>query len=138
MNILILEDSTPIRTLTRLSLKNTGHTILEAASAEEAFRRFDETDGQIDLLIADVTLPDRSGIDVAAELQSLLPNLRVVVTSGYPMGCWASEDAERFAELPSGSVITLQKPYPPSTLLNTVLRLLGMLPAARPQTAAAC
>ena len=126
MTILILEDESCIMDLTCRVLTPLGHTTLKAATAEEAFMRFEESDGAIDLLIADVTLPVSSGIRVALELRSLLPFLRIILTSGYPPDMWNEQDAAELSELPSDSVATLQKPWPSELLRQTVARFVGM------------
>jgi len=126
MTILILEDEPSIMTLTSMVLAPLGHTVLEASTAEEAFRQVADSDGRIDLLIGDVTLPGSSGIRVALELRSLLPYLRIILTSGYPPDMWNEQDAAEFSELPSDSVATLQKPFVPALLLQTVARFVGM------------
>jgi CheY-like chemotaxis protein len=126
MTILILEDEPCIKSLTRKVLTPIGHTVLEATTAEEAFRQFEESDGRIDLLIADVTLPVGSGIRVALELRSLLPYLRIIVTSGYPSNMWNEQDAAELSELPSDSVATLQKPFMPAVLIQIVDRFVGL------------
>ncbi|MGO9256638.1 MAG: response regulator [Bryobacteraceae bacterium] len=126
MTILILEDEPSVMNFTRAVLTPLGHTILEATTAEEAFRRFEETEGGIDLLIADATLPVSSGIRVALELRSLLPYLRIILTSGYPPYMWNEQDAAELLELPSDSVATLEKPWVPALLRQTVARFVGI------------
>ncbi len=123
--VLILEDEPAILDLIRRVLDSAGYAPLEAMTAREAFLRFEENDAQIDLLIADVVLPVSSGIRVALELRSLLPNLRIILTSGLPPSCWGEQDAAEFNELPSDSVVTLQKPFPPPLILEHVKRLVG-------------
>ena len=124
--VLVLEDDRSIMALIRLVVEHNGYTVLEATSAQEAFERFEENDAQVDLLIADVTLPVSSGIHVALELRSLLPYLKIIVTSGYPKSTWDEQDAAELDELPSDSVITLQKPFVPATLLDSIHRLIGL------------
>lgn len=130
--VLILEDNVSILALIRLVVEQNGYAVLEATSAQEAFERFEENDAQVDLLIADVTLPVSSGIRVALELRALLPNLRIVLTSGYPKGMWNDQDAAELDELSSDSVITLQKPFVPVALLDSVHRLIGLPLIATP------
>lgn len=122
----MLEDNPSIMGLIRLVLMPLGHTVLEATTAEEAFFRFEESDGGIDLLIADVTLPVSSGIRVALELRSLLPYLRIILTSGYPPSMWDEQDAAELSELPSDSIATIQKPFEPSQLQQAVAHFIGM------------
>jgi len=130
--ILVLEDDPSIMALIRLVVGQKAYNILEATTAGEAFERFEENDARVDLLIADVTLPESSGIRVALELQSLLPYLKVIIMSGYPSAMWNDQDSAELQELPSDSVITLQKPFVPATLLNSVHRFLGLTNSVAP------
>jgi CheY-like chemotaxis protein len=124
VNILILEDEPYVMALTRSVLKTLGQQILEASTADEAIQRFQETDGIVHLLIADVTLRVSSGIRVAVELRSKFGDLKVILMSGYPPDMWGEADKRELNELPAGSVAILQKPFMPATLLETVHRLL--------------
>ena len=119
--VLILEDEAPIRTLVKLTLAPLGYTVLQAATAEEALRHFMDADACLDLLIADVNLPGgRSGVRVASELRSLLPCLRIILISGVPPSYWDEQDAAEWSEIPSDSVVTLQKPFHAAELLQSV------------------
>jgi CheY-like chemotaxis protein len=125
--ILILDDEPAIRRLLRLTLDPLGHVVLEAASAEEAFRRFEEADAGLNLLIADVQLPNGpSGVRVALELRSLIPILRVVLMSGFPPSLWDGQDAAEWSEIPSDSVVNLRKPFHAEEILQAVYRLIGL------------
>jgi CheY-like chemotaxis protein len=127
MVILVLEDDPLVSAVIRLILQSSGHTLIEAATAEEALLRFEDNDCNVDLLIADVNLPVSSGIRVALELRSLLPHLRIIVTSGYPPAMWNEQDAAAFKKLTPESVAILLKPFLPATLLDKVARFIPML-----------
>jgi CheY-like chemotaxis protein len=124
--VLVLEDNASILALIRLVVEQNGYKVLDARSAQEAFEQFEANDGHVDLLITDVTLPVSSGIRVALELRSLLPYLRIIVMSGYPKDDWDAQDAAELDELPSDSVVTLQKPFVPATLMDGIHRLIGL------------
>src|SRR5438270_4984273 len=109
--VLVLEDDASILALISMVIENNGYAVLAATSAREAFDRFEENDAQVDLLIADVTLPESSGIRVALELRSLLPNLKIIIMSGFPSEMWNQQDGADLEEFPSDSVIALQKPF---------------------------
>lgn len=126
MTILVLEDEPSVMAVIRMVLAPLGHRLLEARTAEEAFLRFEESSGRIDLLIADVTLPVSSGIRVALEFRSWLPYLRIILTSGYPPSMWDEQDAAELSELPSDSIVTIQKPFRPRVLEQAVARFVGM------------
>jgi len=63
MKILVLEDEAPVMRLMRHMLRQ--YSTIEAATREQALRRFRDNGSTIGLLIADVTLPVISGLKVA-------------------------------------------------------------------------
>src|SRR5262245_19458062 len=107
--ILILEDEYSLMKLLRQMLKR--YSLLEAANAEQALRRFNENNRKIELLIADLTLPKSSGIQVALLLRSELPGLPVILTSGYPAAGWSDRDFSDLERLGPDTVSILQKPF---------------------------
>ena len=125
--LLVLEDEALVAKLLLLILR--GYTVLEAATAERALRLFADHARQIDLLVADATLPTSSGIQVALLLRAEMPDLPVILTSGYPLSHGDSPDLER---LGSNSVVILRKPFQPEVLSNAVRQLIGA-----PQSSAA-
>jgi DNA-binding response OmpR family regulator len=125
-SILLVEDEPAILGLLTSVVSRDGYTVLKARSTEEALLRFEENDGFVDLLIADVTLPTSSGVHLAVELRALLPFLRIILTSGYPSPLWDGQDADELSDLPSDSVITLQKPFRPESLLEHIHRMIGL------------
>jgi CheY-like chemotaxis protein len=120
--ILLVEDELSILTLMSDVLEPSGHVLLKASAVDQAFQRFDEADASIDLVIADVNLPGTSGIRIALELRSLLPNLAIVLTSGYTPDMWDVRDVAELNQLPFESVAILPKPFLPKTLLKTISR----------------
>jgi len=130
--LLVLEDEPPVPKPPWHVLKQ--YNVLEAATAEQALRLFFERDRQIDLLVADVTLLTSSGIHVALLLRFEIPNLPVVLTSGYPVNDWSPRDSADLERLDSRSVAILQKPFLAQELLNTVARLTGEPQTGIPKT----
>jgi CheY-like chemotaxis protein len=123
--ILLLEDEPALLKLWRHALTLNGYAIWEAANAEDAIKRFLDANRQIDLLLADVTLPVSSGILVALLLRAEVPGLSVVLTSHHPLTTWKARDAADLERLGSDSVIVLQKPFKNQTLLNSIRELTG-------------
>ena len=121
-----MEDEPSILALMSEVLESSGHVLLKASGVEEALHRFDEADASIDLVIADVNLPGTSGISIALELRSMLPNLAIVLTSGHTPDMWNQQDLAKLNELPSESVAFLEKPFLPVTLLQTVSRFVSV------------
>jgi len=121
--ILLLEDDPVVMVYMRRVLKQ--YSVIEGTSAEEALRLFNECGRQVDLLVANLTLPASSGIEVALALRSELPNVPVVVTSGFPASIWNRRNTADLGRLGSGSMAIIEKPIQAQVFLNTVRRLLG-------------
>lgn len=69
MKILIVDDEIEIRRVVRLLLENAGHCVIEAADGVSAVSTV-KGDGGIDLVIMDIMMPNKSGIDAAVEIRA--------------------------------------------------------------------
>ena len=113
--ILLVEDEATLRELSRLILLQSGYQVLEAASGAQALAIWDQSNGQIDLLLTDIVMQDGlDGIQLADELAARKPSLKVVYTSGSP----AHPDGNRL-KMREGSLF-LQKPFLPEQLIQIV------------------
>lgn len=83
-SVLVVDDEPPIRRLLRTSLGAQGWRVAEAATAAEAMAQLARD--QPDVIILDLGLPDRDGLDVVRELRQ---------TSAVPIVVLTSRDAER-------------------------------------------
>ena len=131
--LLVLEDEPDLMVLLRHILKQ--YRLVKAATAKHALRLFEDHDRRIDLLLADVTLPTSSGIQVALLLRSEIPNLPVILTSGYPASVWTERDAADLERLGSSSVAIIQKPFQAQVLPNTIREMIGIVPFEAARTA---
>ena len=121
--ILVLEVNASVMMVLRLMLEP--YSLIEASDAEQALRLFTDHGRKIDLLVADVTLPRSSGIQVALLLRSEVPDLPVILTSGYPVSAWSDLDSADLERLGSRSVAIVQKPFQAQGLLKAVCELTG-------------
>jgi DNA-binding response OmpR family regulator len=80
--ILLVEDDPAVRHITARFLRRHGYTVLEASRPSEA-RAISETDDEIDLLLADLVMPEMSGAKLAEELMLQHPKLKVLYMTGY-------------------------------------------------------
>jgi two-component system cell cycle sensor histidine kinase/response regulator CckA len=113
--ILVVEDEPAVRLLTRTILERGGYQVIEAASGADGLRAWEQSGRRIDLLLTDVVMPDgMSGCELAERLQSVCPDLRVVLTSGY------STDLAGRELLLKQRQSFLQKPAPPKAILAAV------------------
>ena len=81
--ILLVEDETELRNMTRRLLEKHGYTFLEAATSEAALGIARLHPGPIHLLLTDVVLPGESGRRLADELLVRRSELRALFMSGY-------------------------------------------------------
>jgi len=98
--------------------------VIEATTADEALLLSIDLNYRVDLLVADLTLPTRSGIQVALLLRTRIPDLPVIVTSRYPVSDWSGRDSADLQRLGSHSLVILQKPFQNNVLLGVVCDLL--------------
>jgi len=80
---LVVEDERVVRRFITMTLKEHGFEVAEAASAEEAEERCGPLPGNFDLLLVDVMLPGKSGIQLVKELTAGRADLAAVLASGY-------------------------------------------------------
>jgi CheY-like chemotaxis protein len=83
-------------------------------------------------LIADVMLPGKSGLAIAAEISQFRVRLPFLFISGTPMRAWPVAESAIFRNFPSEAVEFLEKPFLPVDLLAAVANLCG---PASPQEA---
>ena len=74
--ILVVDDAMFMRSIIRKILKEAGYTqVWEAQDGEKAMELFR------DLVLLDITMPGRSGLEVLEEMLGLVPNVRVIMCS---------------------------------------------------------
>ena len=116
--ILLAEDEERVRALSRHVLAGCGYCVLEAADGNEVLRIAEGHLGVIHLLVTDVVMPGKGGREVAARIQDLHPELRVLYLSGY------TDDAVVRHGVLHEEVHFLQKPFSPFTLACKVREVL--------------
>ncbi len=81
--LLLVEDEPSILNITKAMLEDLGYIILATHSPAEAIRLADLHDGEIQLLITDVVMPEMNGRDLTNQLIPRYPKLKVLFMSGY-------------------------------------------------------
>ena len=82
-SILLIEDETMVRKLCKSVLGSAGYDVKVAKSAEEALEVWKRCGGAVDLLVSDVVMPGRTGLELAQDLLQERPDLAVIFMSGY-------------------------------------------------------
>jgi CheY-like chemotaxis protein len=117
--ILIVDDDPAIQLTVRLILERAGHQIV---AADDGRRGLDQLQsGDFDLLFLDIFMPGMDGFETMRLVRQRHPSVQIVVISGHslPSDAHPSPDFLTMATK-LGAVRSLQKPFRPDALLQTV------------------
>ena len=78
--ILVIDDEAQIRAMLREGLELHGHEVVEASNGEEGVRIYGRQ--RADLVITDILMPEKEGLECIQELRRLDPAARVIAISG--------------------------------------------------------
>lgn len=124
--ILLIDDEAPVREVLTAALTNAGHTVMQAEGGREAGKLFRAEPA--DLVITDLVMPDREGIETIIALHRDFPDLPIIAMSGGMRSPFYLTLAAKL-----GARRTLAKPFTAEVLLHTVDELLA--PRAAPPVA---
>ena len=80
--MLFADDEELIRDLGRQVMEMHGYTVLLAEDGMRAIDLFMSNRGEIDLVVLDLTMPQRSGMEVLRAIRNIDPGMRVMLSSG--------------------------------------------------------
>ena len=112
--VLICDDEEVLRALIRASLDGTEHTIVEARDGDEALEQARTT--QPDVILLDMMMPGRTGLDVVRELRAE----RELAETPVIMLTARTQAADRAAAAEAGATRFLSKPFSPRELLSVL------------------
>ncbi len=112
--ILLAEDEPDVMTLTESILKSIGYTVISASGPKEALKLARAYNGDIQLLITDVIMPDMSGLDLWEQIIHERPALKRLFMSGYTADIIATHG------LMDTNIHFLQKPFTRESLIDKV------------------
>jgi len=112
--LLLVEDETVVRGLSRRALQAAGYVVLEAASPREALRVSERHQGTIHLIVTDVVMPELSGPALVHRLTARHTGAKVLFMSGY------TDDVLAPHHFADRSVAFLPKPFTPAILVKKV------------------
>jgi len=116
--ILLVEDDSQVRDLTRSILTARGYVVLAPADAQAALSMVEQDASKIRLLLTDVIMPGISGRELARQLLGRNPEIKVLYMSGY------TENAIGQHGVLEPGTYFLQKPFTPPALTNKVREIL--------------
>ena len=119
--ILVADDDRAIRTVLNQALGRAGYSVRTTGNAATLWRWV--SDGEGDLVITDVLMPDENGLDLIPRIKKIRPDLRIIVMSAQNNLMTAVRATER------GAFEYLPKPFDLRELVGMVERALTSRPA---------
>ncbi len=119
--VLIIEDNEDIRTFMQVALEGAGFAVTLAPDGAEGLNRQRETPA--DIVITDIFMPDKDGIETIFELRQEFPQVKIIAVSGggdFPKKMDYLSTAIQF-----GAIKSLSKPFDSEELLDAVNNVLA-------------
>jgi CheY-like chemotaxis protein len=115
--ILIIDDEPVTRAMLQEMLKQAGHETVSAVNGTEGVKQY--LDKPADLVITDLFMPEKDGLEVIKELRMQFPAVAIIAMSGKAVGGKMLSVAHAL-----GAVEVLQKPFTSVELLSIVDKVL--------------
>lgn len=116
--VLIADDEEPVRRVASRLLARNGYEVREAANGAEALRMLSAANGEIDLLVSDIIMPEMGGLELARRVSTDFPSLPILLISGY-------SDSQELGQSIPAELDLLQKPFSGTELTAAVARSLA-------------
>ncbi|MDR3554177.1 MAG: response regulator [Syntrophobacteraceae bacterium] len=116
--ILFVDDEKPLTELGRATLESLGYTVRTELSSPDAFKIFHADPRAFDLVITDMTMPHITGIELAAKIREVRPDIPIILCTGF------SEDrvVKDYCKKANCQIVT--KPYSIASLAKAVRQAL--------------
>ena len=115
-NVMIVDDAPYVRDILRHILQRAGHQVVgEAADGEEAVAM--AKDVRPDLIIMDIVMPNKSGIQATKEILEFLPSVKVIACSTI------DQENMMMKAMESGAVEFIHKPFHANDVIKIINRV---------------
>ena len=112
ISILIIEDDVAFSAMLKTFFEKRDYKVDTAFSAEEGFKKLGSA--KFDILLTDVRLPDRDGLEILLEVKKNYPHIQVIVMTNY------AEINMAVKAMKNGAFDYVSKPFQPETILQTI------------------
>lgn len=112
--ILVAEDEKSIRDFIVINLRRNGYEVYEADDGEQALRIYDENDGDFDVALLDIMMPNVDGLEVCKQLREKSQTLGIVMLTAK------TQEMDKVTGLLVGADDYITKPFSPSELMARI------------------
>ena len=116
--ILVVEDNAATAQAVADILESLDYSVLSAKNGREALELYQSARERVHLVFTDLVMPEMGGMQLYRALRELNPNVKVVLTTGYPLGTGTKE------LLGQGNLSWIQKPYNSDVLAQCLRKAL--------------
>ena len=114
LNIMLVEDDPELLDMAQLWFMQCGHNVHVESNGKDALSALTRQEYAPDVIVSDVNMPLMDGVELAAEIKSIIPDLPIVLISGYDRECLNSDN------LPNEGLFFLPKPFRLQELVQAV------------------
>ena len=112
--ILVAEDEASIRAFVVVNLKHAGYTVTEAENGLQALQLFNAANGDFDVVLLDIMMPEMDGIEVCKRLREQSTSLGIIMLTAK------TEEMDKVTGLLIGADDYVTKPFSPAELMARV------------------
>lgn len=112
--VLVAEDEVSIRDFIVINLQRSGYEVLEAGDGLEALHIYDGRNGDIDVALLDIMMPQMDGLELCKQLRARSPLLGIIMLTAR------TQEMDKVTGLLVGADDYVTKPFSPSELMARV------------------
>jgi CheY-like chemotaxis protein len=122
LSILVVDDEPAVRETLADMLDALGHKVVLAESGQQGLHKLVAAGGDIDLVFTDLAMPEMDGWETARETRNCVPDMRIVLVTGYGPGTAPPEGEEHLVDGIIG------KPFDFNQVIETIRQVVEKRP----------
>ncbi len=112
--VLIAEDESAIREIIAITLRRAGYEVTEACDGEQALAIYGEKEGDFDVVLLDIMMPNVDGLEVCKRLRNASSTVGIIMLTAK------TQEMDKVSGLLMGADDYITKPFSPSELMARV------------------
>ncbi|MBO5895882.1 MAG: response regulator transcription factor [Clostridia bacterium] len=112
--VLIAEDESAIREIISITLKRAGYEVTEACDGQQALDIYHSSNGQFDVVLLDIMMPNVDGLEVCKQLRNESSTVGIIMLTAK------TQEMDKVSGLLMGADDYITKPFSPSELMARV------------------